>query len=392
MKKLLLALVALVSMHGYAQKEGFSYTFYGQVRADYYYNSRKSVETVDGLYYYTPKEESFDELGQDLNDKAESNTYLSYSRLGLNMKGMDIGIFHTGAKVELDFRGSGSTLNVIRLRHAYVTLSYKNAEILIGQTWHPMANNIQPKMLNLNTGAPFHPFNRSPMVRYTFKKHSFLLTAAAVWQQQYCSVGPFGTGNSYLKNSNIPEIVLGVDYEDKAWKVGTMANLLSIMPATESTVAGKIYKLSNRLTTMSVGGHFRYAKEKWFVQGETLYAQNMAHTSMLGGYGVSTIKEQTGEMSYSADRYQSSWINLLYGKIWKPGLFVGYMKNLDPRHEIIGDSWGKARGISDLCTASAQFTYNQPHIRTGLEYNFTRAWYDKAVNNHRLVAVVCYMF
>ena len=32
-----------------AQKEGFGYKFYGQVRTDLFYNSRSNSETVDGL-------------------------------------------------------------------------------------------------------------------------------------------------------------------------------------------------------------------------------------------------------------------------------------------------------------------------------------------------------
>lgn len=33
-----------------AQKEGFGYKFYGQVRTDLFYNSRSNSETVDGLF------------------------------------------------------------------------------------------------------------------------------------------------------------------------------------------------------------------------------------------------------------------------------------------------------------------------------------------------------
>ena len=33
-----------------AQKEGFGYKFYGQVRTDLFYNSRSNSETVDGIF------------------------------------------------------------------------------------------------------------------------------------------------------------------------------------------------------------------------------------------------------------------------------------------------------------------------------------------------------
>ena len=46
-----LALLVGVSGSVFAQKKGFDYKFYGQVRTDLFYNTRSNSETVDGLFY-----------------------------------------------------------------------------------------------------------------------------------------------------------------------------------------------------------------------------------------------------------------------------------------------------------------------------------------------------
>ena len=52
-----------MAVSSFAQKNDFSYKFYGQIRTDLYYNSRANEETVDGLFYMYPKDEVLDENG-----------------------------------------------------------------------------------------------------------------------------------------------------------------------------------------------------------------------------------------------------------------------------------------------------------------------------------------
>lgn len=48
----------------------------------------------------------------------------------------------------------------------------------------------------------------------------------------------------------------------------------------------------------------------------------------LGGFGIKSVNEHTGEQKYTPIRFSSSWLNVVYGQKWKPGIFVGYAKNL----------------------------------------------------------------
>lgn len=93
MKKKYLLLAALVGMSAgaMAQKKGFSYKFYGQVRADLFYNTRTNSETVDGLFYMYPLDKLPDADGNDLNDQGNGNLYALYSRVGVDVAGPMLG-------------------------------------------------------------------------------------------------------------------------------------------------------------------------------------------------------------------------------------------------------------------------------------------------------------
>ena len=66
-KYILLSLCLMTLSSSFAQLKDFKFKFYGQIRTDFYYNSRANEETVDGLFYMYPKDELLDGNGEDLN-------------------------------------------------------------------------------------------------------------------------------------------------------------------------------------------------------------------------------------------------------------------------------------------------------------------------------------
>ena len=404
MKKIvLLALLATIGMGAMAQKKGFEYKIYGQVRADLFYNSRANEESVDGLFYNYPKDYSYDAAGEDLNAQPQGNMYMLYSRLGLDVKGPKLGSASTSAKIEFDFRGSGTTLSLIRLRHAYLNLNWGASSVLVGQTWNPLYGDVAPQILNLNMGAPFQPFGRAPQVRYRYNKSGLQLTAAALWQSQYLSNGPDGKSNKYIKNSLVPEFYFGVDYKTSNLIVGAGVDFLSLVPRTQATVGGNVYKVSERISTLSYEVHVKYTTPLWYFAAKSVLGSNLTQVSMLGGYGVKSVDEVTGEQTYSPNRNSSSWVNVVYGKKWKVGVFGGYMKNLGTT-DAVSKMYGTGTNVDELLSGSLELTYNLPHWKIGVEYNHTVAKYGdldnnngKIVNTHgvgnnRFVASVLYMF
>ncbi len=403
-KQVLLALSLLTAVGSYAQVKGFDYKFYGQVRADLFYNSRANEETVDGLFYMYPKDEILDADGNDLNDKFNGNMYTLYTRLGLDVKGPMLGKAKTSAKVEFDFRGSGTTLSVVRLRHAYINLNWGTSSVLVGQTWNPLYGDVAPQILNLNMGAPFNPFGRAPQIRYRYSDKNFQFTGALLWQSQYLSQGPDGKTNRYIKESGIPEMYIGADYKDKNWLVGAGIQMISLKPRSQATGAGgQTYKVDERVTSFSYEVHMKYTSPKWFVAAKSVLGSNLTHACMLGGYGIKSVDNRTGEQEYSPNRNSSSWVSVVYGKKWKPGVFFGYMKNLGTK-DAVSKMIGTGTNIDQLMHATAELTYNIPHWKLGVEYSFSSAWYGKlnnadgkiidthSVNNNRLVMTALFTF
>lgn len=415
MKKVFVSLALLVGMSGslFAQKKGLDYKFYGQVRTDLFYNTRSNSETVDGLFYMYPLDEAKDPNGHDLNGVGNGSFYTLYTRLGVDVAGPMLGKAKTSAKVEIDFRGSGTTYSLVRIRHAYFNLDWGKSALLVGQTWHPLYGDVSPEILNLNMGAPYQPFSRAPQIRYRFTAKNFMLTAAAVWQSQYLSVGPktnvpgeTGTQKSqeFIKKSCVPEFYLGMDYKRPGLIAGAGVHVSSITPRTQSEMTDATYFVDERVTGVSGEAHVKYTHNDWLVSGKTVLGTNLTQTSTVGGYGIVSIDENTGKQQYAPLRVSSTWVNVAYGKKWRPALFFGYLKNLGATKEVPYGTLGTGTKLDQLFTGTAELTYNIPHWKFGVEYSLCNAWYgddftakakaisSHTVTNHRFVFTAIFQF
>ncbi|WP_270712487.1 DcaP family trimeric outer membrane transporter [Phocaeicola coprophilus] len=414
MKKKYLLLAALVGMSAgaMAQKKGFSYKFYGQVRADLFYNTRTNSETVDGLFYMYPLDKLPDADGNDLNDQGNGNLYALYSRVGVDVAGPMLGKARTSAKVEVDFRGSGTSYSLFRLRHAYFNLDWGTSALLVGQTWHPLYGDVAPEILNLNMGAPFQPFSRAPQVRYRFTRKHFQLTASAIWQSQYLSVGPASDkagetstskSQNFIKNSCVPEFYVGMDYRRPELIAGAGVHVSSIRPRTKSVVGSDTYKVDERVTGVSAEAHLKYTHERFLLSAKSVLGTNLTQTSTVGGYGITSVDPRTGEQTYTPLRTSATWLNVAYGKTWRPALFFGYLKNLGTSTEV-SDVLGTGTNLDQLLNATAELTYNRGNWKLGAEYSLCNAWYgdefsakakalsSHTVMNHRVVMTAIYQF
>lgn len=394
MRKIAVSFLLLFGTIGINAQKQTIFKFYGQIRTDLFYNSRANEESVDGLFYLFPKNKAYDKKGDDLNSVASGGFYDLYSRAGVDVKGPKIWGAIPTAKLEIDFRGTGSSYSVLRLRHAYVNLDWGKNSLLLGQTWHPMYGDVAPKILNLNMGAPFQPFSRAPQIRYNYKFGNAKFIVASIWQSQYLSAGPAGKSQTYLKNSLIPELYLGVDYKTPKWLVGGGVEMISLVPRQQVQINNDdIYKVSERITSLSYEIHAKYSHEKLYVAGKSVLGSNLTHASMLGGYGIKSIDSRTGEQKYSPNRNSSSWINVAYGKKWQPAIFIGYMKNLGTTSTLISPTkeqknmYGVGNNVDQLTSGSLELTYNIPNWKIGFEYNMTSAWYGDINNKGKVINI-----
>ena len=409
-RNILTIIIALTAfLHLNAQKKDFKFNFYGQIRADIFYNSRASQEMIDGLFYMYPLDKQLDADGKDLNARASGNFYVLCTRLGVNVEGPKLGNARTFAKVEGDFRGAGADLFTLRIRHAYFQLNWNEADLLVGQTWHPLFGEVYPQVLNISTGAPFQPFSRAPQIRYRHSFDGFQAIGALVWQSQFTNIGP-GNARSvkYLKNSCLPEIYAGLNYRTSNWLFGAGIELLSIMPLTQTEINDgsqtKVYKTNERITTLSYDAYIRYTNADWLVAAKTVLGSNLTQLCMLGGYAVKSIDPYNGKQTYTPYRMSSTWLNVVYGRKWQPGIFAGYSKNLGTSHANTGTVYGLGTDIKQLVAAGAELSYKLPHWSFGVEYSSTSAWYGtrsktngrvydaNCVTNQRIVGVAIFIF
>lgn len=390
-----------------SQKKNFDYNIYGFVRGDIYYNSRSNVEAVNGLFYLYPKDILPDTDGKDLNASSNGGFYTFTTRLGLDVKGPDVGSAKTSAKVEGDFGGTSNIHFMLRLRQAYVKFDWqKGSSLLLGQAWHPLFGDVIPGVLDLSTGSPFQPFNRSPQINYQYKTGKIKLTASAVYQLMYGSYGPDGRSEKYLKDGILPELYAGIDYRTGNFLAGAGIDMISIKPRLQSIVDDKVYRVNERITSLSYELHAEYVYHKLKIAGKTLLTSNQGHNGLMSGYGVKETDNRTGKQKYTPFRHSTSWINFVYGRKYQSCLFAGYSKNLGTPDKLISTDkiYGSGLDIDQLMNLSLCMRYVLPHWSIGLEYTLATAWYGETnlsngkvinthdVSNHRIESVFIYTF
>ena len=376
----LLILLPLVAISQEVKKEN-PVSFYGFVRSDFYLDTYKGLNAFQDVFYLYPNYIGTDANGKDLNEQTTANLVSVVTRGGVNINGPEIFGAKTTGCIEVDFAGKPE-IYLIRLRKAYTLFSWTKTKLLVGQTWHPFwGNDAFPRIGALNTGTPFQPFNRSPQVRFDYKAGSFTLSATGLYQQQYLSVGPIGSSNIYKRDAVIPETVFSFEYNKKAWTLGAGIDFNRIKPRVSTTGSdAKIYVTDECLNSTSLMGYGRYTTGKLMMLLKGYYGQNMAHLTMIGGYGVETYNPQTGKETYTNISSYSTLFNITYGTKWKPGLFLGYLENLGSKDPLASkggkaDVYGCGTNIMNMVRVSPSISYSVPKFLLTAEYERTTAAY-----------------
>jgi hypothetical protein len=381
---LLLGFLPLLNIAQETKKEN-SLSFYGFVRNDFYLDTYKGVNSFQDLFYLYPNYIGVDANGNDINEQTSANLLSVVTRMGVNITGPEILGAKTTGCIEVDFAGKPE-IYLIRMRKAYMQLTWKKSQLLVGQTWHPFFGGANfPFIPSLNTGAPFHPFNRSPQVRYDYKIGALTLTATALYQQQYVSCGPVGSSNIYKRDAVLPESVASFEYSKNGYVLGGGLDYNSIKPRVSTTGSdGKIYNTDEILGSLSYMVYGKYSNKKLLLLAKSFYGQNMVHMTMNGGYGVADYDVVTGKETYTNYNGSYSIFNFYYGSKWRPGIYVGYYKNLgtsDPLYNFTTGGketatvWGLGQTIQDMYRISPSLTYLVPKFQVGLEYELTTANY-----------------
>ena len=431
-KTIIAALVLLTGISAVAQETPAKYKLYGFVRNYAVIDSREVNGGTHDLYYYMPKDQSLNANGEDLNSGLNWKFVSLTTRLGLDFSGYEYEGLKIAGKVEADFyslngTGSAQTIAQFRLRQAYMALTndLENGDKLvanIGQTWHPMGADL-PHGINLESGAPFGPFNRSPqgMIHWTHK--DFTLTSGILYLSQYLpmdaqtnakSVAPYKYG--------WPEEYFGL-----TWKKGNIVEKLGFTNILTKPVrvAPDNSKANGLLDALTAFYFFQYTKDLFQLKAKVAYAQSGEHMNILSGYGISAFDAETSTYTYTPMQDLTSFVSAQYGKKVQVLGMIGYMKHLGTTEDLIGGAAVMGKTVADggnlwINTAAATniqqavrvtptVLWNMGKLQIGLEYDYTiaqfgnsgvarnaRGLYDNAdchwIGNHRLLWMTKFNF
>lgn len=435
---------------------------YGFIRNYFAYDSRESMSGTGDLYNYQPYDNAWNmteseatETGlprEDLNAHSTFRFLSLTTRVGLNIVGYKWRGTEFGAKIEADFYAGLSTkishpvsgVAQLRLRQAYLTLGwdslamgkdYARVDLLMGQAWHPMAADLSD-VIALNSGAPFGPFSRTPQVKLDTRLGRYVtLTAAGLWQMQYCSIGPNASGIAnqsadFIMYSKTPEAYLGVSVHDKGFLMRVGADVLSIKPRQIGTVTVGTKSVSvsvrDRITTFSPYIYLQYKQGEFSIKAKSIFAEAGEHMNLNGGYGVKA-KHADGSWDYTPLRTSSSWLSIVYGgKVGNQEdkhpqklqgiLFAGYIENLGTKEALYdGDHDGhpdalympRANNMNRMWRVTPTLLYTVGKFQLGCEYEVTSVHYGELgttnlyglaqanlhwVTNHRVQLMTKYNF
>ena len=392
------------------------FKMYGFIRNYFAFDSRESVSGTGDLFYYLPKDVKMSE-GVDLNATPSFRFLALTSRVGVDVSGYYIGNLHFGAKVEGDFYAGlsaasktdeasayfpsnskiGGTAQA-RLRQAYVTLTWKDLPMSkdkkasvgmkIGQAWHPMAAD-HPHLFSLEVGAPFGPFSRTPLVQMDANLGDhWVISGAAIWQQQYQSAGPVGASAIYMKYGMTPEMYAAVAYKTPSFLIRAGVDMVSIKPRVLGTSNGVTVKVSDRKTSLLYYLYTQYSYKKFALKAKTVYGEGGEHMNLMSGY-AKVGDNPDGSWNYASMRNSSSWVSFTYGKKWQGVLMVGYVKNFGLADGAASGPIAKSdvyfcgNGFSNLnqmYRINPQLVYNIGKLNVGLEYQWTAVQYGEYDN------------
>ncbi len=369
------------------------FKLYGFIRNYLSADSRAVNAGTEDLYFYMPK-------GHDMKDGLDLNSGFNWrfvsltTRLGVDVSGYKWGTMGVSGKVEADFYNLSGSVPVLRLRQAFMKLTWDNSPVALtlGQAWHPMAADM-PHMNNLETGAPFNPFNRSPQVTADIDLGSGVtLTASLLYLNHYLPTGPAGKTKDYYKYG-LPEAYLGVSYKSSKFLGRLGVDIVNMRPyrtltdwRVQDASSAKTIEVKSLLTTFSPFVFLQYTSGKFQLRAKSILAQAGEHMNLLSGYGVHAFNED-GTIEYTPMQDWASFVSFSYGKKFQVMGMLGYMKQLGTTQDLTDNNvWMNTSAdvhIQQAFRATPTVAWNLGKFTVSLEYNLTAAEFGSGARNAR---------
>lgn len=352
----------------------------GLVKTDFFFDTRQTVCAREGHFLLFPAAHNFDPDGKDLNAKSGFNFIPVQSNLSVSATGPDILGAKILALIEGDFFGiSNNDVNMLRLRHAYLKMTWPKAELITGQYWHPLfVSSCYPGTVSFNTGAPIQPFSRAPQVRVSYIPGILKLSAALLSQRDYASNGPDGVSSKYLRDSNFPEIQIMSEIAIKNKNETVFGTGFGYKQLTPQIKTGKGFQTSQKVYGISVNAYFKQVIKYVTFKLEGIYLENGSEFLTLGGYAVrDSINPAKGLVNYVPIKTIACWSEIhTNGKKIQIGLFAGYTENLGAGTETKGPLYLMSNmPVKSLYRISPRIYLKPGLLAFALEVEFTSALY-----------------
>lgn len=388
-KKITLLLFALATLlPTRAQSDGWSLQWHGFVNPVLFADTRQVVSGREGMMLFYPKPVYPDTDGNDLNAEPSLNMLSITARLNLTIQGPDVLGAKTKGFVEGDYTGAtDGSINMFRLRHAYIDLRWQKGELLMGQYWYPLVvEEIMPGTQPLNMGAPFHPYARYTQIRGYYRGLGNLeLMGVAAFQLDNKSQGPEGSSTVYLKRSMLPELNFQLRYVGERLFAGAAANLMWTVPHnTTINAAGNTLAYHQKYFSYSLSLFGKYRWDHWTVKAQTLLNDNLYEGCTLGGFTErSYFDGDIQQYSYSPFRFTTVWLD--FGKTdgrWCPGIFAGYAYHTDYSQATEAVAYGRGYDLAYLWRIQPRIAFYAGHgLNFAFEIEHTLAQYTRPVTD-----------
>ena len=394
MKKTILITLAalLMGSAAFAQEEKPAhFKLYGFIRNYITTDSRAVNAGTEDMYFYMPKDYSMKD-GFDQNAGFNWRFVSLTSRLGLDVSGYKWGSMGVSGKVEADFYALSGSTPILRLRQAFIKLNWDDCPVAltIGQAWHPMAADM-PHMTNLETGAPFNPFNRSPQLMADVKLGAgFSLTASLLYLNHYLPTGPDGKSKDYFKYG-APELYFGVSYKGGPVLARIGVDVLNTRPYRSHADVrvqdnAPTVEVKSLMTAVSPFIFFQYTQGMFQLRAKSILAQSAEHLNLLSGYGIAgydmNYRGKDLRISYTPMQDWSSFVSFSYGKKFQVLGMLGYMKQLGTTKDLVDNQlWLNTAAdthIQQAFRATPTVAWNLGKFTVSLEYNITTAEYGNS--------------
>ncbi len=394
----LFLLLGLASFEGFSQTtpaapaapaNDYSISWYGFIRTDYIFDSRKSAMAREDQLNLYPADVLKDANGKDLNAVGQYNFLSVTSRFGAKVKGPDVWGAKMSGTLEGDFFGNveGSSIGMLRLRHAFVNMDWKKTSLTMGQTWYPtFIPEVFPGVANFNTGILFNPFGWATQVKVKQALSNELSVSLTAYREREFSVaGVAGAGNTPTINSAMPTMNAQLQYKGKKVFLGAGLEVKSIRQLTAIGTT----KTNEKVNSSAIFGYGKYADDKITVKAYGITGGNMNNLVMLGGFTT------TAAGTYDPTKTSAFWLDIASnGKSIAPGIFFGTTKNngsSEAGTSFTGRGLG-ARTVDNVWRLSGRIDFKKNKFRVSPELELTSAkWgntdaYGKAASNFETVS------